>query len=154
MVQYIFAIDNALAPGYCVYAHEVDGIIVYIGSGTISRAFAVLPRDRTNEWRAATAGKSVRVGVLSWHADKSEAMRAEYAATKEWQPVANLSGRQPRHSPGFNPQWGRQVRCLETGQIFPSCTAAGKAIGVTQGAVTNVARGRYPAVKGFRFEYV
>lgn len=81
-------------------------------------------------------------------------MRAEALVIQQLRPVANMNSTGERRPPGINRAGGRQVICVETGRVFPSCTAAGKWLGVTQGAVTNVARGRYPAVKGHRFKYL
>lgn len=151
---YLFALDNAFTAGFCVYAHEVDRQVVYIGMGTLARAFAALPRDRTDIWRAAVGGRSVRVGIISWHTSRPDAVRAEAVAIQQWRPAANMNSTGERRRVGTNRAGGRQVVCVETGRVFPSCTAAGKWLGATQGAITNVARGRYPAVKGYRFRYL
>ena len=45
----------------------------------------------------------------------------------------------------------RPVRCVETGQTFPSRTAAAAAFHLSPAAISDVARGRRPAAAGFHF---
>lgn len=48
----------------------------------------------------------------------------------------------------------RKVRCIETGHIYESITAAAKANNCSQAAVSAVLSGRLKAVKGYHWEYV
>lgn len=153
-LAYIFALEDAFKDPYCVYAHEVAGAVIYVGVGTLARAFSILPRDRTDLWRRCVDSRPIRVGILGWHPDKSSALAAEESAILYWRPAANHHHLQDSPMPnGRSRREGRPVVCVETGQVYPSVSAAAVAIGVTQGAVTNVARGRYPSVKGLRFQY-
>lgn len=45
------------------------------------------------------------------------------------------------------------VRCIETGAIYPTCTAAGKAFGVSHAAISAACRGKAKTIKGHTFEY-
>ncbi len=58
----------------------------------------------------------------------------------------HLKGKQVEHG-------SRKVVCLNTGQIFRTMTEAAKATGCGLSTVCAVARGKWPATKGYRFEY-
>lgn len=47
----------------------------------------------------------------------------------------------------------KPVVCLNTGEVFPSSTAAALAIGSNQGLVSSVCRGKRGSAKGLRFAY-
>lgn len=49
---------------------------------------------------------------------------------------------------------GKPVRCVETGEVFPSCAAASKAMGLPKVSVYSVAEGVQGAVKGYHFTYI
>lgn len=46
----------------------------------------------------------------------------------------------------------KRVRCIETGVVFPSAAAAGRAFHLSRSAISLVVRGRRPAAHGHRFE--
>lgn len=48
----------------------------------------------------------------------------------------------------------KEVRCVETGEIFKSLSAAGRAHNVTPQAIWAVVNGRTPKAGGFQFKYV
>ena len=57
-----------------------------------------------------------------------------------------------QNNPG---NWSRKpVRCIETGEIFNSQTAAAKAYNTHQGAVGNSARTKHYSAGGFHWEFV
>lgn len=48
----------------------------------------------------------------------------------------------------------KQVRCVETNTIYPSCLAASRETGLWQGNISATARGDQKSCGGFRWEYV
>lgn len=49
---------------------------------------------------------------------------------------------------------GRPVRCIETGEVYPSAKAASLALGVTPSAVAGVLSGYTKTARGYHWEYV
>ncbi len=47
----------------------------------------------------------------------------------------------------------KQVRCVETGETYPSATAAARAHGVTPGMIGHVLKGRQATAGGYKWEY-
>lgn len=47
----------------------------------------------------------------------------------------------------------RQVRCVETGEVFPCAAEASRAIGLSKGAVTQALHGYVHTVGGYHWEY-
>lgn len=57
-----------------------------------------------------------------------------------------------KKSPG---DWSRKaIRCVETGDIFPSQVLAAKAYNTSQGSIGNSARGTRPRAGGYHWEFV
>lgn len=150
---------------YCVYIHTVDGAPMYIGSGTLARAFAVGENDRNDTWKFESRGKDVRVKIVAFFNDRRHALSFENALIDELDPpwngkkyrVAAHRTRPPQPVGAPRPVRTRSmlpVRCNETGEIFETGLAAAKALGVSQGAVSNVLNGRYASVKGLTFSRV
>lgn len=48
----------------------------------------------------------------------------------------------------------RRVRCVDTGKIYPSVTAAIADTGISESAIYNVLNGKQKATHGMRFEYL
>lgn len=66
---------------YCVYAHLIDGIIKYIGEGTIERAYRTTRPNHSN-WHNTFNGKDVEVKILEQNLTKEDAslLELEYIA--------------------------------------------------------------------------
>lgn len=83
---------------YCVYAHLIDGVIKYIGEGTVERAYRTKRANHRN-WENTFNGKDVEVKILEQNLTKEEASLLEieyiekYASTivnKKTTPVRPL----------------------------------------------------------------
>lgn len=48
----------------------------------------------------------------------------------------------------------KRVRCIETGIVYESVSEAAKAIGITQGALSNCLAGRTKTCGGYHWEYI
>lgn len=48
----------------------------------------------------------------------------------------------------------KQIRCINTGKIYPSLSQAAKEVGCSRGNICNVLKGRIPNTKGLYWEYV
>ena len=56
---------------------------------------------------------------------------------------------------GPNTRKSRKVKCLETGQVFRSLTAAAEFVGVKNTReISDVCRGIRESIRGYRFEYI
>ena len=47
-----------------------------------------------------------------------------------------------------------KVRCVETGEVYESLSAAAYAVGCTRGTMSNHLNGRFPHVRGKHFERI
>ena len=48
----------------------------------------------------------------------------------------------------------RPIRCIETGQVYPSVTSAAEAMGVHRASLYNCALGKSDICAGYHWEYV
>lgn len=130
---------------FCVYFHKVEDDIVYIGSGTFSRAFDINPTQRNPLWGTVTLYRDIEVQIVSAHSDRDAAYGAEKRMIDMLQPVCNIAIRTvPKRVRS-------KVRCLQTGEIYASTTAAARALGLSPGSVSNVVNGRWESVSGYTF---
>lgn len=73
--------------GVCVYAHCVGEQVIYIGMGTLERAFKVTFRPK--KWQEIVAG-GYRVKVLGWFDNRRLAAVAERQLIERFSPPCNL----------------------------------------------------------------
>lgn len=142
----------------CVYAHSVNGKIVYIGSGSLSRPFEL--KKRTDVWNAFMnsiaddPSARITIQIVSFHPTAEHAKKAEHVLITNLRPVLNQhhnpNSRLPKLGSSSSP---RLVTCVETGEHFASASLAAKKLGVTRGAMSNHLLGRvgFDRVKGFTF---
>jgi hypothetical protein len=79
----------AMTGRFCVYSHSSGGVIFYVGSGPLSRAFDVSSRNR--EWKTLVASSvSYEVSVHSWHATRKQAYLEELKVLQALRPFCNL----------------------------------------------------------------
>lgn len=64
-----------------------------------------------------------------------------------------LRGRDPARFPGGMPKNARAVRCLDTGEEFPSVAAAARGAGCGEHVIRNSLKGRQRTASGRRWEY-
>lgn len=150
--------------GYCVYAHLVDGVIRYIGMGSVSRAFSLRAADRNSVWQDGAAGKTISVAILAFFHDKRDALDFEKSCIDRYDPHWNgskyaVGAKHARPPPSVEGPLKRvrrvtRVKCDQTGEVFANGTAAARAMGLSQGAVSNVLNGRYASVGGYTFSRV
>jgi len=146
---------------FCVYQHLVWGKPIYVGSGTIQRAFAM---DRRNQpWtefvRSATdtnPGFEIEVEIIALYTDRQKAFDHEKRLINELKPTYNIVGITADIYLGPTPNQGKKttVHCVETGLNFKSVTEAAKWVGVTGTQMSyhlNMRPG-YRKVKGFTFK--
>lgn len=90
-------ITDALGQPYCVYAHYVDGQLVYIGSGDTCRAFTISTARSKHHMDLLHTG-IVEIRILSRHSSRRDALDTERRMLRAFRPVANvkLGGREPR----------------------------------------------------------
>lgn len=150
---------------YCVYGHYLGSVLFYIGSGQISRAFEFEPTRRNPAWQFISARREIDVVLLHRVRTRDEARRLEYAAIGRWKPFGNetLEEDQPRDFRIINTQGATVavlvdrvtvVRCLPSGWEYRTVKEASYALGVSKSAIYNSLSGRYPDVRGMRFERV
>ena len=61
--------------------------------------------------------------------------------------------RDPARFPGGRPKNARAVRCLDTGEEFPSLAAAARAVGCGDQAIRGNIKGRQKTAAGMRWEF-
>lgn len=71
----------------CIYAHYVGEELIYIGSGTMERAFTV--RNRSPEWKNLTSN-GYSVVIIQRYNSKDQAEEEEKRLIKELNPRCNL----------------------------------------------------------------
>lgn len=74
---------------FCVYAHRLQGTLIYIGKGRAPRALA--STQRNSKWRDAVKNTGVfDLDILGWYESSEEAARFEKQYIKEHKPLCNL----------------------------------------------------------------
>jgi hypothetical protein len=77
-----------IKPGICVYAHYVGEQIVYIGMGTLERAFRVAFRPKV--WQDITSN-GYKVVVLCWFDNRRDASQEEQKLIRAFNPLCNFA---------------------------------------------------------------
>lgn len=73
---------------FCVYLHVKNGVIFYVGMGSLSRAFE---RDyRHHTWLSLVGREPYEVRVYSWCLNKKVARKRELLAIKKFKPLCNF----------------------------------------------------------------
>lgn len=150
---------------YCVYEHYADGLLFYVGSGQIARAFEFEPTRRCPAWHQFAAGRAVTVVVVLRSNDRNAMRRAEYERINRCRPIGNealeidqpLEWRTVRHgalSVATIIDRMTVVLCEPGGYRFPSVQAASKAMGISPSAIYNSISGRHSEVRGRRFSRI
>lgn len=138
-------IHNAFRTPFCVYGHFIGARCIYVGSGTIARAFSL---DRELIWLKRTKGEEVSVCILSFHDFRVEALAKERELIETMKPECNVKGGAPDNVQKM------KVRCIETGEEFATSAQAAKKLGVSVAAVSHILNGLYRKTKGYSFERV
>jgi excinuclease UvrABC nuclease subunit len=75
---------------WCVYAHLLNGEVVYIGKGSHVRPFDI--KSRNSEWRERmSSATALDVAILGWFASERTAFIAETRLIKRHRPALNLN---------------------------------------------------------------
>jgi hypothetical protein len=150
---------------YCVYYHEINGVVFYIGSGVLARAFEHGFARRNEAWNIYVDmnGPDVTVRIAHYCRERAEARRVEYKRIKLARPLANLP-----YDPSLALEWqvknvedfghvatdayeGKAIRMDPDGTIFRSLTEAHRCTGISKSAICNSCSGKYPIVQGKQF---
>ena len=54
----------------------------------------------------------------------------------------------------FSGRVNREIRCIETGQVFPTAKEAAEWAGCAGTNIVQCCRGKYKSMKGYKWEYV
>jgi len=93
-------------------------------------------------------GYNISDGGLFWNSKSEEVRKRIAEKARGRKPSPETIRKSVLHCPNR-----KEVRCVETNEVFPSFTAAGKAFGCCRNTIRNVAlAGR--AYKGFHFELI
>lgn len=84
----MLTISNAMGQPYCVYAHYVDGALIYIGSGETRRAFDL--RSRSKHHLQLLHSGNVEIAILGRHETRPAALKAEADMIRLFKPIANI----------------------------------------------------------------
>jgi hypothetical protein len=143
LAGFIMIIDDFSA--YCVYTHDINGSIFYVGMGTLSRAYS--GEGRTHSWHDYHDKRSVNVEIIAWFGDdKKRAADYEKILIKYYRPRCNFHHNTRKAYRG-------PVTCLETGARFVNASDAARKLNVKQSQMSNHLNGKpgYITVKGFHF---
>lgn len=148
-------IKDAFRHPYCVYTHTMGRHVIYVGAGTLSRAFS---QSRTPLWHKLTKGRQITIQIVRWFDTKYDAYQFEAQLIVEHKPAGNQSAPHYTRHLGLGvqlkknkPVVNRAIQCVETGIVYPTSRDAQHAFGVTQGAISNVLNGRSKSIRGFTF---
>lgn len=73
----------------CVYAHSIDGVVIYVGKGREGRATSVGTRNKV--WRQLVeAAGYFDVEVLAWYEHNEDAKLREAQEIRSLRPAANM----------------------------------------------------------------
>lgn len=147
---------------YYVYEHwrtDKDECF-YVGKGKRRRAYNMKWR---NKFHKAIQGKlyregfAVEVKIVASGLTEQEAFALEIERIKFWRnsgaDLANITN----GGDGLSgiPAWNRKsVICLEDGNIFDSCEAAGKHYNLSNITISDVCRDKYRSANGLHFAFV
>ena len=127
---------------YCVYAHFVNGECIYIGLGSIARAFGL--RGRPASWYDVVRDAELNVVILEQFASRSDAAARERIMLSVFKPVCNTHGTgRTRHL--------RPILHVETGVKYTSVRHVCDEFGFDEDVVRAVLRGESPRIHGCTF---
>lgn len=164
----------------CVYGHYVNNELIYIGAGTLFRAFSYYPRRAL--WKELVAD-GYDVIILAWYPDLKSAQDLEKKLIKQHKPKCNLA-----HN-GYSNAWGNKwnigrrhtekakkilseklkaswrngerkagsvkprmpIKCIETGIIYDGLREAARQTGFCPSHLSNCINGVIPHAGGYHF---
>ena len=163
----------------CVYAHYVGEQLIYIGVGSIERAFRIW--CRSPEWKKLTRN-GYRVEVIQWFENREDALEAEKRLIQELRPTTNLlhNGYIPPHNIGCSWNVGRKhsdvsraimsarqkaswvktkihrrpkvaIKCIDTGEVYPGLIEASKATAANYTSISQCINGHRRKAGGLIF---
>lgn len=152
----VFEIDDVFGDNFCVYGHYIGDECIYVGLGSIGRAFFKFRKHWNMEWYERAKDTPVKVVIFYRTNDRKEAFKLEAAMIKVLKPSCNTNqteGKTMRVVTRDEPYKmdNRPVKCLETGAIFKSSLEADRAMGFKLGTVCANVRKRTKSAKGFQF---
>lgn len=142
---------------FCVYAHAVDGEIIYIGSGSHARAFTTNVKLRSDPWAKATHQRDIDVIILSEHWTRAEAYEHEWPHIAGLQPKANQNGKTPNLSkrglklgrpPKIRPKEGAFIYCRSLDVRCPTLEYAASLANCSVAAVSRALDSGQPIGEG------
>jgi hypothetical protein len=147
----------------CVYMHSCGNDIIYVGSGTVARAFSLGPSHRTKLWLEMVGNRPVTITILEfcWYPD--QAIAREYYHIAGLQPLANVHGKKAWLSPldpianGRPQKWqngARWVKCLPTGRRYENASQAALGEGLSVATVLRLLRHGQRGEAGKSFHFV
>ena len=146
-------IEDITTKPFCVYAHYTDDVLVYIGSGRLSRALDM--RDRKPDHLSHLSSGRTKVLIMSRFSKISEARKAEQIAIERCLPKFNyMHTRQQHHVDKSAKRDMRPILCEQTNERFYS---AAHISGVTGCSVYDVHRhlhGKLPSISGNTYKRV
>lgn len=86
---------------YCVYTHEANGHVFYVGAGRPLRAYS--KEGRTLRWHQHVArARSYEVKIIRETEDRAEAIAIEARLIKELSPATNVRGKAIQRRPPYS----------------------------------------------------
>jgi hypothetical protein len=92
--------EMEVAPPYCVYAHEFDGRLFYIGKGLLHRPFERTPRRNASWLRQIQAVERYRIHIRGYFETDEAAREEETRLIRAFRPSCNHG----YHRQGSSPQ--------------------------------------------------
>lgn len=123
---------------FCCYAHsDADGVVQYIGHCKLMEVYAFPDARRNSQWPIVFAGKVLVINILAVSPVELETLNYRYNAIQAQRPHCNVNGFERQSLTA-----AVAIECIETGERFPTITAAAIAHGVSQSQLSNHLAGR------------
>ncbi len=75
---------------FCVYTHDIDGVIFYVGKGKSYRPFDALSRSDVWKNHVQLNGGEFNVNIIRWYKKENAALSCERRLISKYKPNCNL----------------------------------------------------------------
>lgn len=134
---------------WCVYGHFIGNECIYVGAGSLKRAF---DPSRTDRWKSVVGDQAVDVVIFRQFSDRLDALRYETDLIESLRPRCNKF-KNPSCS-DKRPDLHKPVRHVPSGRTFSTLTEACRVMGMGAVTINSIADRVVEPIGRFNFEWV
>lgn len=142
----IYTTADQLPMLYCVYIHsDATERVVYVGMCKLSEVYNATDARANSEWFKTIGKETFNIRIAAVSPNPADCINKRFHLIQQYQPHCNIRGLDLAGNTG-----AQAIVCNETGERFPSITAAAMAHNASQSAISNhlAKRRHYDRVKG------